>query len=405
MSSPTAGEKSLIVKSREHKPRSKTRRKFKMLKFISSILWKQASSQIANPRQHTVWLFDNTAYQRVIPKALGQGRPAWYVEVVACVFEKDSRRDISKFVATVADLIGLDGEIGSDRETRHQIARRLRPFLYQPAPAHTMVIEIPLSDDSIQLRQIGPTDSNGIISQTVNLNLGSRHLADGSRIRSYLRGWEGEVSMDTIFAGPEGWLLISDIDDTIKYTMTSEPTGILRTTFVESARPIRAMPQLYFQIQRQLVPTWFYLSASPYNLYPFLREFIYTWFVPGTLMLRESSWMDVGSLIQSFTTYTMEYKVNNMETLYRSFPTRQVLCIGDSTQTDPEAYAEIYRRHPTWVKAILIRKVTDVPHLEAKNSRERFRTAFKGVPESIWRVFEEPEEVYQVVDRLSQSIL
>ncbi|GIJ84254.1 hypothetical protein Asppvi_003094 [Aspergillus pseudoviridinutans] len=402
MSCVTAEDRPLMAKSQQHKPRSKMKRKFRMLKFISSILWKQASLQIANARQHTVWLFDNTAYQRVTPKGLGQGRPAWRVEVVACVFEKDSRKDVSKFVATIADLIGLDGEIGTERETRHQITRRLRPFLYHTAPAHTMVIEIPLSDDSIQLRQIGPTDSNGICSQTVNL--GSRHLADGTRIRSYLRGWESEVFMDTLFADPEGWLLISDIDDTIKHTMTSEPTGILRTTFVETARPIRGMPQFYFHTQKQLVPTWFYLSASPYNLYPFLREFIYTWFTPGTLMLRESSWMDVGSLIRSFTTYTMGYKVNNMEKLYRSFPTRQVLCIGDSTQTDPEAYAEIYRRHPTWVKAILIRKVTDVPHLEGKNSPARFRTAFKGVPESVWTVFEEPEEVYQVVDRLSRSI-
>lgn len=118
-------------------------------------------------------------------------------------------------------------------------------------------------------------------------------------------------------------------------------------------------------------------------------------------MLRESSWMDVGSLIRSFTTDTMEYKVNNMEKLYQSFPERRVLCIGDSTQTDPEAYAEIYRRHPTWVKAILIRKVTNVPHLEVKNSPERFKTAFKGVPESVWTVFEEPKEVYHVVDPLS----
>ncbi|EAW08067.1 phosphatidate phosphatase App1 family protein [Aspergillus clavatus NRRL 1] len=392
-------DKTLVVKAQEQGPRPRTRKKLRIKRIISSILWKQASLHIANSRQHTVWLFDNTAYQRVVPKALGQGRPAWRMEVVACVFEKDSRKDISKFVATIADLIGLDGEIGTERETRHQITRRLRPFLYQTAPAYKMTIEIPLSDDSLQLRELGPTDSNGLISQ--NVNLGTRQLTDGARIRSYLRGWEGEVSMDIVFAGQEGWILISDIDDTIKYTKTSEATGILRTTFVEAARPIRGMPQLYAHIQKHIVPTWFYLSASPYNLYPFLREFLHTYFTPGTLMLRESSWMDVSSLIRSFTTYTMEYKVNNMEKLHRSFPRRQALCIGDSTQKDPEAYAEIYRRHPNWVKAILIRKVTDVPHMEEQNSPERFRVAFKDVPDSVWTVFEEPEEVYKLVDRLT----
>ncbi|KAE8375069.1 hypothetical protein BDV26DRAFT_283741 [Aspergillus bertholletiae] len=344
-------------------------RRDSILYFLASLLWRQPSLQEVDTRQHTVWLFDNTAYLRATRLAKGL-KESWHAEVVACVFRKDSRKDISKIVAMIADLIGLDGEIGTERETRHQITRRLQPFLYHVMPAHLMMVEIPQPNSTTIIQQLGPTDSNGISSQVVNM--GGHRIADGSVVRSYLRGSRGHIAMRTFFAGPKGWLVISDIDDTIKYTKTSESTGILRTTFVEEPRPIAGMPELYSHMHKELVPAWFYVSASPYNLYPFLQRFIRTYFNPGTLVLRDSSWLDVSELVKSFTVNTMEYK-------------------------DPEAYAEIYRRHPHWIRAIWIRKVTDVPHLENQNSLERFQAAFEDVPERIWRIFEQPETIFDLV--------
>ncbi len=47
----------------------------------------------------------------------------------------------------------------------------------------------------------------------------------------------------------------------------------------------------------------------------------------------------------------------------------------------------------------MIRKVTDIASLgiEDKNEPERFEKAFEGVPRSVWHVFEDPEECYQLV--------
>ncbi|KAB8271236.1 hypothetical protein BDV30DRAFT_213957 [Aspergillus minisclerotigenes] len=373
-------------------------RRDSILYFLTTSLWKQPSLQAVDIRQHTVWLFDNTAYLRVSPSAKGLVE-SWHAEVVACVFRRDSRKDMSKIVAMIADLIGLDGEIGTERETRHQITRRLQPFLYHVMPAHLMMLEIPQPNSTTIIQQLGPTNSNGISSQVVNM--GSRRITDGSVVRSYLRGSRDNVAMRTYFAGPNGWLVISDIDDTIKYTKTSESTGILRTTFVEEPRPIAGMPELYSHMHRELAPAWFYVSASPYNLYPFLRIFIHTHFNPGTLILRDSSWLDISELVKSFTVNTMEYKVKQIEKIRRQFPQREVICIGDSTQKDPEAYAEIYKRHPHWIRAIWIRKVTDVPHLEDQNSPERFKAAFQGVPDQIWKVFEQPETVFDFLVNLN----
>ncbi|KAL3463172.1 hypothetical protein BJX64DRAFT_276660 [Aspergillus heterothallicus] len=344
-----------------------------MLRIVSSTLLRQPS-QLSDGHQHTVWLLDNTAFRH--PASHISGEPhSWRVEIVACVFRKDSRRDISKFVAAIADLIGLDGALGTEKEIRRRIARRLQPFLYHTVPGHSIVLEIPLPNHTIQIHKLGPTEDNGIVSQVINT--GVRQIADGARVRSDVRGVREKASMETTFAGPEGWLVVSDVDDTIKYTKTSDTTGIIRTTFAEEPKPITGMPHLYALIERHFEPTWFYLSASPYNLYPFLRAFLRDHFSPGTLILRDSSWLDISELVKSFTVNTLEYKVDRIRKIRRWFPHRQALCIGDSTQTDPEAYAEIYRRHPEWVRAILIRKVMDVADMKEQNSPSRFAEAFK----------------------------
>ena len=86
-------------------------------------------------------------------------------------------------------------------------------------------------------------------------------------------------------------------------------------------------------------------------------------------------------------------------------PKRKVICIGDSTQTDPEAYGDICRKYKGWVKAIFIRKVTDVAEMKdsGKNDDERFEKAFAGVPRDIWRTFEDPAELSEAIDHLRST--
>lgn len=354
------------------------------------------------PGQNIVWLLDNTAYQSMpdADKAPYQGQ-SWHVEVVACVFlaNSRSRKDVGKFVAALADLIGLDGRTGFDTETRHRIEHKLQPFLDHIAPGRLLTLDVPLPSGRLEAYNIGPTDVNGISSQV--LSIGRHNVDDGTAIHPFLHNWDPAVSMNTVFAVPEGWLVISDIDDTLKHTQTGEPGGILRTTFAEEPRPIMGMPRLYELVDKMLVPTWFYVSASPYNLYPFLRAFLRTHYRQGTVVLRDYSWMDLDGLIKSFTEHTFDYKVDRIKKIHRWLPRRRVLCIGDSTQSDPEAYAELYRRYPGWIEAIFIRKVTNVAHMEQKNLPERFATAFQGVPTEVWTLFERPEELYQRVQKLS----
>lgn len=90
---------------------------------------------------------------------------------------------------------------------------------------------------------------------------------------------------------------------------------------------------------------------------------------------------------------TQQYKENELEVLIKNFPKKKWVFIGDSTQKDPEAYAAVYRRHPTNVRRIWVRLVkgVDVQKEKELNSKERLEKAFKGVPREIWSTFEDPE--------------
>lgn len=125
--------------------------------------------------------------------------------------------------------------------------------------------------------------------------------------------------------------------------MTSDPVGIIQETFVNEPRPVPGMPELYAQVKSFLPDDtpWFYLSASPYNLYPFLREFREKHFPPGTLILRDFSWKTVAGLLSALTMGTEEYKADRMKNINSWLPKRKMIVIGDSTQSDPEAYGEM----------------------------------------------------------------
>jgi phosphatidate phosphatase APP1 len=208
----------------------------------------------------------------------------------------------------------------------------------------------------------------------------------------------------THFVQPTGWAIISDIDDTIKITQTTSPVGILHNTFcVDRALPVSGMPELYAHLKTKLQdPAWLYLSASPYNLYPFLRSFRNEHFPSGPLILRDASWQNLGGLIASLSQGTQEYKANRIEKVHSWLPQKKVILIGDSTQSDPEAYGETARKFPDWVGAIFIRKVTGIAGMdeETKNGDARFGKAFEGVDKSICHVFTDPKEVAEKVDAL-----
>ncbi|KAK2629772.1 hypothetical protein QTJ16_000592 [Diplocarpon rosae] len=339
----------------------------------------------------TVWLLDNTAYRDASGK--------WQAEFITAVFGQDTGVQVSTIVADIAEKVGL----GQGDAQEATIQHRLMPFVQRILPGRSVPIEFAKQ----QKIKLGPAGRNGISSDVKAVPMHE----DGTVVSSLAlvpEGANGILESSTAYAEPEGWGVISDIDDTIKITQTGDPIGILRSTFVSQATPVEGMPELYAFIQRTISPTspFFYLSASPYNLYSFLRDFRQKFFPQGTIILRDASWMNFAGLLSNLTLGTQEYKVSRINKINKWLPKRKMICIGDSTQADPEIYGEIYRKHKGWVKLILIRKVADIAALgiKEKNEPKRFEKAFREVPKDIWHVFETPEECYQLVkDTVARS--
>ncbi|KAL8876234.1 MAG: hypothetical protein Q9198_005534 [Flavoplaca austrocitrina] len=353
-----------------------------------------------NPKTESVWLFDNTAYRPIHPYP--HAAQPWQASFSAAFFKTETGKDISKVVADIADKIGLKKEGSEEERERGEqtIAKRLQPFADVVAPARW--VEVKLPDGKRQ--RLGPGGRSATSQQIITFpsNHTNGQVVETDAVNAELTPIG---PMTTTFAEPEGWLVISDVDDTIKVTLTPSPVGILRSTFLSDPEVIASMPPLYTHIQSLLNPTWFYLSASPYNLYPFLRTFLHANYPKGTILLRDASWMDLSGFFMSLTMGTEAYKTGEMDKVHSWLPKRKVLCVGDSTQSDPEAYGNIYRKHKGWVKKIFIRKVTDVAEMasDEKNSPERFEKAFKDVPKDVWQLFEDPNDLYAAVDALKAT--
>ncbi|EGO61479.1 hypothetical protein NEUTE1DRAFT_144655 [Neurospora tetrasperma FGSC 2508] len=360
--------------------------KFKVTHLLS-YLGRLNPIPIGVSKTDVVWLFDNVAFRG--PNG------SWQAEFVTAVFDA---RISTKFVEAVGDIAEKVGLSKGDKQEK-TIEQRITPFLMEVLPGRRVDIKF---GESTELR-LGPGGRNGISSELKKLPDSSARSVSKS-VAEVPSGAGGLLEMTTFYTEPEGWAVISDIDDTIKITQTSDPVGILRSTFVAEPTPIAGMPELYWQIKDIVTPSapWFYLSASPYNLYPFLRDFTHRYYPRGQLVLRDASWMTIPGLLSNLTLGTQRYKVDRMKKLYEWLPKKKMICIGDSTQSDPEAYGEMYRKHPEWIKLILIRKVADIAAIgtEAKNAAKRFEDAFKGVPREVWHVFEDPAECREQVQRV-----
>jgi hypothetical protein len=382
-----------------------------------------------DPALHNVWILDNTAFPTPAP---GDNRPElaelqdqnatkpklatepgqttqtpapdsarYEVEFVAAYFVKNSGREFSQVLGALIKQLHVDD---NDIATKKRITARLEPFVDQVLPNRTLRISI----DEQEEQTLGPSSYSGISSGLHPLHI----HPSASQIQSNALNLPPPFGLPstTVFAGDKGWGVISDIDDTIKVTQTPNPIGILHNTFVvEDPEPIAGMPELYAHVKTILttnednVPPFFYLSASPYNLYPFLRHFRDKHYPPGTIILRDASWQNLGGLITSLQKNTQEYKVDRMMKIHSWFPHRRFVCLGDTTQSDPEAYGEIARRYPGWIRAVFIRKVEGIAGMDekSKNAPERFEKAFEGLERGLWHVFTEPGEVAERVDELA----
>lgn len=146
-----------------------------------------------------VWLFDNYAYQPTNGSA--KASQTWQAEFPVAYFKRNTGKDLTRMVASIADNIGLGR---NDEEAEKTIARRLQPFADAIAPARYVKITLPTG----KAQKLGPGGPSGISNQIVG-NLGRHKDGDKAVISAIPPELAPYGGMETYFAGPEGWTVIS----------------------------------------------------------------------------------------------------------------------------------------------------------------------------------------------------
>lgn len=305
------------------------------------------------------------------------------IHVRGCVFEWESRW---LALRTLKKALGLlDFEMSPAEE---QVFReRARLFLVDHESRKHVVIQ--LGDTNLF---VGVTDRQGWFEaalKTTSLKV-EPGLRDGAEIcfRAALASDDTRVFTGSCFLlWAQGLSVVSDIDDTIRITGMDDPRTMLRNTFLRAFQPVPGMARLFQELARSNNAVFHYVSATPWQLYPVLAEFIRSnGFPPGTFHLQRFSWR-----MESFATLVAgpeKHKLAVIGALLREFPQRQFLLIGDSGERDPEIYGELARLYPGQVVGIWIRDVTGV-----LPEGSRYRDAFQGLPSSRWRIFRDPDEL------------
>lgn len=191
---------------------------------------------------------------------------------------------------------------------------------------------------------------------------------------------------DVLVLRREGVSVISDIDDTIKVSNVRDKRALVANTFLKEYEPVEGMADLY-QVLAEKGAAFHYLSASPWQLYPPLREFLDAKKFPlGTFHMHDFS-LGHSEFFDLFES-TEKWKPTQIEPMMEKLPGRTFLLIGDSGEKDPEIYGAIARKYPGRIAGIFIHNVTG-----AAADAERYANAFKGMPRDRWAVFDDPAQI------------
>ena len=312
----------------------------------------------------------------------------WQFDLRTRIFERERRPVTMALLAPIRQAVGLNGL--SDAEER-LFRDRARLFVADNERGKRLNIQIGprlialtrSGEDGFSITRIRVAAREALKAPAAGMPEGWLSLRAVLSQRDQ-RGFTGTVRL----VEPHGITVISDIDDTIKVTNVLDRGEMIRNTF---ARPFAAVPGMAARYAAWLKSApgtaLHYVSSSPWQLFEPLEAFRQSAdFPPGTFHLRE---LRVAQL-KSFATPEAgrAHKLAEIAGLIRAYPERRFWLIGDSGEQDPEVYGEIARRFPVQAARIFIRELAEKPV-----DSVRRQAAFDAVPEAIYTIFREPDEL------------
>ena len=326
------------------------------------------------------------------PSFASQAGEDWRLSIHGWVQEPETRPVLGAFLRRA---IPIDRDKLTDDE-RKIYRERTRYFL--PDNERRKVVTVQLGP----LRHDAPgTGANGHFTLRWNLTgpqfaslpasnrcLSVAALLDANDSRAFI----GSIHV----LSNSGLSVISDIDDTIKVSEVRNREALLLNTFCRPFKAVEGMAPLYRGWHTNGAQ-FHYLSASPWQLYIPLAEFIgKAGFPAGTFHMKDFRVKD--STVLALLADPEVFKLKLIRPLFQQFPQRQFLLVGDSGEKDPEIYGQIAREFPKQVRGIFIRDVTD-----ESRTAERYKRAFREVPGSSWMVFKSSSELPSSIPVVTRS--
>ncbi len=318
----------------------------------------------------------------IIPTAawLSKDGLSWQIPLHLWVFEpEEDSLTRNAILDGLANLLELSGGRASESEIFRE---RARPFLQDNERGKALDLKV--GDYRVPMPETG---ANGRAEAVVSLpseDFRVSTTASSIPVRAILkqgdsRAFEGQVH----FIGLEGLSVISDIDDTIKISHVVDKRLLLERTFLKPFEEAPGMAELYRDWANSGA-AFHYLSSSPWQLYPALSDFMaVAGFPAGSFHLRGFRLKDE-SFFNLFKS-SMRSKPPVIKALLARYPGRRFILVGDSGEVDPEIYGEIARHHGDQIAHIFIRLVT-----REHRGSARMEAALRGLPASLWSLFEEP---------------
>lgn len=279
---------------------------------------------------------------------------------------------------------------------------RLQGFLVTQEKGKRIVLRVGGANFAMRKR----TKSNGRFRGTLTLPCGiveqlkrEQHVVEGCMRLNVVTPNEHseQFSCRVHLIDRVGVSVISDIDDTIKYTDVSSRRSLLASTFTQSFEAVPGMAKV-FRRWADEGAAFHYVSSSPWQLYRPLAEFCAAHTFPeGTYHLRVLRFRDPSAL-QLFIA-KRRGKKKAIRALFRAFPFRRFVLVGDSGEKDPELYGSVARKYPGQVAGIFIREVPFRPLDD-----ERAARAFRGLPPRLWKLFHSADELPSEIPLLTQPL-
>jgi phosphatidate phosphatase APP1 len=232
---------------------------------------------------------------------------------------------------------------------------------------------------------------NGHFSGVVRIPGGQSNLPRGNEQAAVLPlevcSSEGCVAAGHAYLLPEqGVSVISDIDDTLKHSHVGCKRTLLANTFLRPFETIPGMAGL-FREWAAAGAAFHYVSSSPWQLYEHLSAHLATEGFPhGSFHLRSFRLRD--HLLRRVLLLRRSGKASVIRSMFRTFPSRRFLLVGDSGEHDPEIYGTMGRKFPGQVAGIYIRRLAG-----PRDNRERYAKAFRELPAGLVRMYCDADEL------------